>query len=131
MSLLSISPIDGRYQNKTELLSAYFSEFALIKYRIFVELEYFIELLDTIPANVNLNEDHKKFLRNIYHQFSLQDAERIKEIEETTRHDVKAVEYFIKEKLAASPLANLQEYVHFALTSQDINNTAHPIMLME
>jgi adenylosuccinate lyase len=131
MSLLAISPIDGRYQSKTEALNIYFSESALIKYRVFVEIEYFIELLDTLPLNIQLDEEQKKFLRTIYQEFSLSDAERIKEIEEITKHDVKAVEYFIKEKLATSKLSNYQEYVHFALTSQDINNTAHPVMLMD
>ncbi len=131
MSLYSISPIDGRYKSKTEALSPYFSEFALIKYRILVEIEYFIELLDTLPINVQLNEEQKSFLRNIYQSLTLSQAERIKQIELEINHDVKAVEYFIKEQLANTPLQNYREYVHFALTSQDVNNTAFPIMLMD
>jgi adenylosuccinate lyase len=124
--LQSISPIDGRYASKTTALQNYFSEFALIKYRVQVEILYFIELsaipLFTLPAS------KIKSIEKIYKQFSEADAQRIKAIEKTTNHDVKAVEYFIKEKLADLKLQKLSEFVHFGLTSQDINNTAIPML---
>lgn len=126
-SLYAISPIDGRYTNITHQLSAYFSEAALIEFRIFVEIEYFLSLCE-IPLPQLSGISHSKFteLRNIYKQFNQQDAERVKAIEQTTNHDVKAVEYFIKEKFDALGLAEVKEFIHFGLTSQDINNTAIP-----
>lgn len=128
--LTAISPIDGRYRDKNEELSLYFSEFALIKYRVLVEIEYFIQLstfgLTQLPA---LSEDKKKQLRAIYIDFSLADAETIKATEKITNHDVKAVEYFIKDKLDTLQLSNEKEFIHFGLTSQDINNTSVPLML--
>lgn len=130
--LLSISPVDGRYANQTKELANYFSEFALMKYRVRVEVEYFIAL-HTLSLSGFEKIDAAVFtkLRNIYLQFSLPDAERIKEIEKTTNHDVKAVEYFLKEKMKnLIPEKNL-EFVHFALTSQDINNTSVPLSLKE
>uniref|UniRef100_UPI004049C904 adenylosuccinate lyase n=1 Tax=Flavobacterium sp. TaxID=239 RepID=UPI004049C904 len=131
-ALQSISPIDGRYQSKTAPLVQYFSEFALIKYRIQIEIEYFIALRE-IPLKQLENIDTAIFpiLRKIYQDFSLEDAEKIKTIEKTTNHDVKAVEYFIKEKFDTLGLSDYKEFIHFGLTSQDINNTAIPLSTKE
>ena len=130
-NLTATSPIDGRYRNQTVDLSNYFSEFALIKYRVLIEIEYFIFLhkqnLDQFSKHV-INEDQ---LRNIYKDFSIADAETIKTIEKTTNHDVKAVEYFIKQKLEILNLNETSEFVHFGLTSQDINNTAIPLSIKD
>jgi adenylosuccinate lyase len=130
--LNAISPIDGRYRNKTESLQNYFSEEALIKYRVQVEIEYFIALCE-IPLPQLSNFDGTKFeeLRSIYKDFSAEDAQAIKEIEKTTNHDVKAVEYFIKQRFDALGLENHKEFIHFGLTSQDINNTAIPLSIKE
>ncbi|MDR1938980.1 MAG: adenylosuccinate lyase [Tannerellaceae bacterium] len=132
-TLTAISPVDGRYRNKTERLAAYFSEFALIKYRLQVEIEYFVALAGFLPELESLmTEENKEALRKIYRSFSVEDAVRIKEIEKTTNHDVKAVEYYIKEKIDALPsLCEYREFVHFGLTSQDINNTSVPLLLKE
>jgi adenylosuccinate lyase len=131
-SLNAISPVDGRYANHTASLSPYFSEFGLIQYRIKVEIEYFIALCELpLPALVSFNKDKISALRAIYEGFNIKDAEAIKEIESTTNHDVKAVEYFIKNKMEALELAEFKEFVHFGLTSQDINNTAIPLILKE
>lgn len=125
--LNAISPIDGRYRNTTEPLAAYFSEEALIKYRVFVEIEYFIALCELpLPQLKGVNKPVYASLRDIYKNFSSADAAQIKEIEKITNHDVKAVEYFIKEKLDALKLDEQKEFIHFGLTSQDINNTAIP-----
>lgn len=129
--LFAISPIDGRYRLKVAKLENYFSEFALIKYRIRVEIEYFIALTTIIPTLDTLSDNQKKELRDIYENLSLEQAERVKEIEKTTNHDVKAVEYFIKENLKDEQLKVYAEFIHFGLTSQDINNTAIPLMLKE
>ncbi|HDP76291.1 MAG TPA: adenylosuccinate lyase [Bacteroidales bacterium] len=131
-SLHSISPIDGRYANKTESLSGYFSELALIKYRVWVELEYFIALCE-IPLPQLQGFDKSKFtiLREIYKGFGESDALRVKEIEKVTNHDVKAVEYFLREKFDAYGLESYKEFIHFGLTSQDVNNTAFPAMLRD
>ncbi|NJB37916.1 adenylosuccinate lyase [Croceivirga sp. JEA036] len=130
--LNAISPIDGRYRNKTESLGNYFSEEALIKYRVLVEIEYFIALCE-IPLPQLADFDSSKFdaLREIYKQFSANDALAIKEIEKTTNHDVKAVEYFIKQKFDALGLEKHKEFIHFGLTSQDINNTAIPLSIKD
>lgn len=130
-ALHAISPIDGRYASKVNLLSNYFSEAALIKYRVRVEVEYYISLSKVLPQLANVNEDHYKALREIYISFSDEDATRVKEIEKTTNHDVKAVEYFIKEKLSSTDLKEQLEFIHFGLTSQDINNTAIPLSLRD
>lgn len=131
-TLTAISPVDGRYRNKAEVLSAYFSEFALIKYRVQVEIEYFITLSDVLPQLSGLASDEtRNALRQIYREFSLEDADRIKEIENTTNHDVKAVEYFIKEKFDVLSLQSYKEFIHFGLTSQDINNTSVPLSLKD
>lgn len=129
-SLTAISPIDGRYRSKVNNLANYFSEYALIKYRVHVEIEYFL-LLTTqdIAALADFPKEKEEALRQIYQNFTEEDAAKIKEIERTTNHDVKAVEYFIKEKLAALGLSQFEEFVHFGLTSQDINNTAVPLSL--
>jgi adenylosuccinate lyase len=130
--LNAISPIDGRYRNKVEKLADYFSEEALIKYRVHVEIEYFIALCE-IPLPQLSGFDTSKFesLKKIYLDFSTDDARAIKEIEKTTNHDVKAVEYFIKNKFDAVNLQQYKEFIHFGLTSQDINNTAIPLSLKD
>ena len=131
-TLTAISPIDGRYRGKCENLDRYFSEFALIRYRVKVEIEYFIALSATIEPLKAL--DARPFpgpLRDIYRNFSLDDARRIKEIESVTNHDVKAVEYFIKERFDTLGLAPFKEFIHFGLTSQDINNTSVPMSVSD
>ena len=126
-ALTAISPVDGRYSNKVENLWKYFSEFALIKYRVFVEIEYFIALCEIpLPQLSEINKNQIAELRKISENFSLENATRIKEIENVTNHDVKAVEYFIKEEFDKLGLAKYKEFIHFALTSQDANNTAIP-----
>src|SRR5690554_5315135 len=130
MSLKAISPIDGRYADRTAPLVPYFSEHALIRFRLKVEVEYFIALCRTdIPALRNVPEGAADRLRAVVDDFSDEDARRVKEIERTTNHDVKAVEYFLKEKLAELGLERFGEFVHFGLTSQDINNTAVPMTI--
>ncbi len=130
--LTAISPIDGRYHSKTKELQAYFSEFGLIKYRVLVEVEYFIALCEIpLPSLDGLSDQKKEELRNIYKAFSEEDANWIKETEKTTNHDVKAVEYFLKDKMKALGLESQLEFIHFGLTSQDINNTAIPLSLKE
>jgi len=128
--LSAISPIDGRYHNKVNELAPYFSEYGLFKYRVWVEIEYFIALSELdLKQFPRLSEENQTFLRTIYQNFTEEDAQEIKEIEKTTNHDVKAVEYFIKSKLKDTPMEDLSEFVHFGLTSQDINNTAIPFSL--
>lgn len=130
--LTSISPIDGRYRNKTEQLSAFFSEYALIKYRVLVEVEYFIALCELpLPQLKNIDKAVFPELQSIVKEFSEQDALYIKEIEKTTNHDVKAVEYFIKEKFDRLGLQAYKEFIHFGLTSQDINNTSIPLSIKD
>ncbi|HAI42854.1 MAG TPA: adenylosuccinate lyase, partial [Maribacter sp.] len=131
-ALSAISPIDGRYSSKTNSLSAYFSEEALIKYRVRVEIEYFIALCE-IPLPQLSSFDSSKFetLRKIYTDFTTADAQEIKEIEKTTNHDVKAVEYFIKKAFDNLGISEFKEFIHFGLTSQDINNTAIPLSIKE
>lgn len=126
-SLQAISPIDGRYRKTTESLSAYFSEEALIKYRVFVEIEYFISLCEAnLPGLEKFDKNQYTDLRQIHENFSETDALEIKETEKVTNHDVKAVEYFIKNKFDSLALQEYKEFIHFGLTSQDINNTAIP-----
>ncbi len=130
--LTAISPVDGRYRNKTEELDRYFSEYALIRYRVLVEVEYFIALCEFPLENLkSVNPSVFAGLRKIYEDFSLEDAQRIKEIENVTNHDVKAVEYFLKEKFDALNLQQYKEFIHFGLTSQDINNTAIPYSIKD
>ncbi len=130
--LTAISPIDGRYFSKTEQLSDYFSEFALIRYRVQVEIEYFIALAELpLPQLLQFKQSSFEKLKDVYRKFSEEDAKQIKEIEATTNHDVKAVEYFLKEKFRAMKLDKFSEFIHFGLTSQDINNTAVPLSLKE
>jgi len=128
--LTAISPIDGRYRSKTEVYTNYFSEYALIRYRVLVEVEYFISLCE-IPLKQleNVSTEIAPKLRVIYQNFTENDAQRIKDIEKVTNHDVKAVEYFLKEKFDALGLSSYKEFIHFGLTSQDINNTAVPLSL--
>ena len=138
--LTAISPIDGRYRGKTAELANYFSEYALIKYRVRVEIEYFITLCE-LPLPQLKDFDRSLFprLRNIYLEFSEEDAQRVKDIEKVTNHDVKAVEYFIKEKLDEMEKGGLgegyfehsREFIHFGLTSQDINNTSVPLSVKD
>ena len=133
--LTAISPIDGRYRGKTEPLADYFSEYALIRYRVRVEIEYFIALCELpLPQLMDFNHSLFDDLRNIYREFTPADAQRVKDIEAVTNHDVKAVEYFIKEKLDSMGLDNIErfkEFIHFGLTSQDINNTSVPLSIKE
>ena len=131
-ALTAISPIDGRYRGKVKELAPYFSEYGLMKYRIRVEIEYFIALSRfKIPQLEDFSKDHYGKLRELYHGFSEKDAAEIKEIEKTTNHDVKAVEYFIKKRFEKAGLTKYKEYIHFGLTSQDINNTAIPLSYKE
>ncbi len=129
-SILNISPVDGRYQSQVTKLRSYFSEFALIHYRVEVEIEYLIALgkcgLSQLPE---FSSSQTSDLRSIYQNFTIEDAKSIKEIEKVTNHDVKAVEYFIKEKIQTLGLEKYIEFIHFGLTSQDINNTATPLLL--
>lgn len=132
-TLTAVSPIDGRYRNKTERLADYFSEYALIRYRIRVEIEYFITLCELpLPQLASFNHDLFEQLRYIYRKFDESGAARVKEIENTTNHDVKAVEYFIKEEFdKIGGLDEYKEFIHFGLTSQDINNTSVPLSIKE
>lgn len=128
--LTRISPIDGRYASKTQELSNFFSEYALIKYRVWVELQYFIALVQLpLPQLKDFPEEKLIDLERLANQFDVAEAEKIKQIERTTNHDVKAVEYYIKDKLDQLGLSEFKEFVHFGLTSQDINNTSFPLML--
>ena len=128
--LSALSPVDGRYRQQVDELAVFFSEYALIKYRIYVEIEYFIALSEIpLPLLEGLSEKQKKRIKNIYENFTLEDAGRVKEIEKITNHDVKAVEYFIKDAFKDCGLEEYIEFVHFGLTSQDINNTAVPLSL--
>ena len=131
--LTAISPIDGRYRGKTDVLAAYFSEFALMRYRVRVEVEYFIALCELpLPQLTTVDRGVFETLRNIYRNFSEADAARIKEIEGVTNHDVKAVEYFLKEQFdKIGGMEPYKEFIHFGLTSQDINNTSVPLSLKE
>ena len=130
--LTAISPVDGRYRNKCERLDEFFSEYALIRYRVRVEVEYFIALCEIpLPQLATVDKDVFAALRNIYIDFSIADAEKIKEIESVTNHDVKAVEYFLKECFDRLGLEQYKEFIHFGLTSQDINNTAVPMSVKE
>lgn len=130
--LMSISPVDGRYRAQTEQLADYFSEFALIRYRVRVEIEYFIALCAIpLPQLVGVHPSLFPAMRKIYQEFTLKDASEIKATEKVTNHDVKAVEYFIKERFKKMGLERYIEFVHFGLTSQDINNTATPLSLLE
>lgn len=131
-SLNAITPIDGRYRRQVEELSSYFSEAALIKYRVKVEIEYFIALCQLpLPQLKDVNPDSFEAMRNIYRNFSIEDAKEVKEIEKTTNHDVKAVEYFLKRHFEALGLDKHKEFIHFGLTSQDINNTSVPLSLKD
>lgn len=131
-SLTAISPIDGRYRDKVESLSAYFSEYALIKYRVKVEIEYFITLCELpLPQLIKFDHEYFEDLRKIYQNFTVADAEEVKEIEKTTNHDVKAVEYFIKRRFDQLHLQPFKEFIHFGLTSQDINNTSLPCLCQD
>jgi adenylosuccinate lyase len=130
--LTAIGPIDGRYRRKVEELQSYFSEYALIRYRVWVEVEYFIALCQIpLPQLSGFDKSNFEKIRGLYRNFSLADAQKIKDIENITNHDVKAVEYFIKEKFDEWGIADFREFVHFGLTSQDINNTSIPMLLRD
>ncbi len=130
--LSAVTPIDGRYRKKTEELSPFFSEYALIKYRLKVEIEYFIALCEIpLPQLKSVDKSLFRNIRNIIADFTEKDAEKVKNIEKVTNHDVKAVEYFLKEKFDEFGLSEFKEFIHFGLTSQDINNTAFPMMLRD
>ena len=130
--LTAISPLDGRYRHKVDELDLYFSEFGLIRYRLMVEIEYFIALCDIpLPQLIDFKKDNFKVLRSIYEDFDLTDAEKIKEREKITNHDVKAMEYFLKERFFQSGWGRWSEFIHFGLTSQDINNTAIPLSIKD
>ena len=131
-ALMAVSPIDGRYQKQVAELGQYFSEYALIKYRIRVEIEYFIALCNIpLPQLEGFNKENFAALRDIYNTFTPENAEEVKEIEKVTNHDVKAVEYYIKKKFKELGIEQFSEFVHFGLTSQDINNTSVPLSLLE
>jgi adenylosuccinate lyase len=131
-NLTAISPIDGRYRHKTGELDGYFSEFALIKYRLMVEVEYFIALCEIpLPQLSDFGKENFTSLRELYEEFDIKEAERVKELERTTNHDVKAVEYYLKERFFKSGWGRWSEFLHFGLTSQDINNTAIPLSLKD
>ncbi len=131
-SLTAISPIDGRYRDKVDVLGEYFSEYALVRYRVLVEVEYFIALCEVpLPQLKDFDKDLFADLRSLYIDFTVEDAQKVKDIESVTNHDVKAVEYFIKEKFDALHLQKYKEFIHFGLTSQDINNTATPYSLRD
>jgi adenylosuccinate lyase len=131
-ALSAISPIDGRYSSTTEKLSPYFSEFGLIRYRVLIEVEYFIALCEIpLPELKKFPKGNYESLRSIYYTFNEAAAEQIKEIEKTTNHDVKAVEYYLKKEFDRLALSDFKEFIHFGLTSQDINNTATPLLLKE
>lgn len=131
-SLNAISPVDGRYHGSTQELAAYFSEAAIIRYRILVEVEYFIALCKIpLPQLAGFNRKHFARLRSVYNKFEQADALRVKEIEKTTNHDVKAVEYFLKERFDQLGMGPFREFIHFGLTSQDINNTAFPLAMRD
>jgi adenylosuccinate lyase len=131
-TLTAISPLDGRYYHSISLLSDYFSEYAYIRARVLVEVEYFIALCELpLPELKDIKQEHYTALQSLYQNFTEQDAVRVKEIEKVTNHDVKAVEYFIKEKFEALNLSQYKEFIHFGLTSQDINNTALPYLCRE
>ncbi len=129
--LLNISPIDGRYHEKTKELSDYFSEYALIKYRTIVEIKWLLYLLDKKIIDEAINKDEEQELLSIINNFSLNDAEKVKEIEKTTKHDVKAVEYFLQEKFKEKNLERLIPFIHITLTSEDINNTSYNLMIKD
>ena len=129
--LSAISPIDGRYFGITQNLASYFSEYGLMRYRVRVEVEYFIALTNTLSELSGFSKDQEAKLRDLYKNFTETDASAIKEIEKTTNHDVKAVEYFLKDKFDALGLSKHKEFIHFGLTSQDVNNTAVPLSLKE
>ncbi len=131
-NLTAISPIDGRYRHKTGELDGYFSEFALIKYRLMVEIEYFIALCEIpLPQLSDFGKENFTSLRDLYEEFDIKEAERVKDLERTTNHDVKAVEYYLKERFFKSGWGRWSEFIHFGLTSQDINNTAIPLSLKD
>lgn len=131
-TLTAISPIDGRYRSKAEVLENYYSEYALIRYRVKVEIEYFIALCELpLPQLAGIDKAIFPTLREIYTNFSVEDAQKVKDIESVTNHDVKAVEYFIKEKFDALKLDAYKEFIHFGLTSQDINNTSVPMLIRD
>ena len=130
-NLLNISPIDGRYHEKTKELSDFFSEYALIKYRVLIEIKWLIYLLDKGIVDESISKEEKNKILDIINNFSLNDAERVKEIEGTTKHDVKACEYFLQEKFTELNLSRLIPFIHITLTSEDVNNTSYSLMIKD
>ena len=129
--LLNISPIDGRYFNTTRCLSDYLSEYALIKYRVLIEIRWLIYLLDKHILNDIIKDNEKKQLLNIYNNFNLEDAKKVKEIEKEIKHDVKAIEYFLRDKFDELKLSRLKPFIHITLTSEDINNVSYNLMIKD
>ena len=127
-TLLNLSPLDGRYQSQTKPLQDYFSEYGLIKYRLCIEVEYYISLNEVLNFTTNLDEQNQKLIRDLYLEFDVNEAYKIKEIEKITNHDVKAVEYYLKEKIQQIDQDLPLEFIHFGLTSEDINNLAFSLM---
>ena len=130
-NLLNISPIDGRYHEKTKELSSFFSEYALIKYRVIIEIKWLIYIIENNIVNENINDSEKESILNIINNFNVNDAERVKEIEGTTKHDVKACEYFLQEKFTELNLSRLIPFIHITLTSEDVNNTSYSLMIKD
>ena len=129
--LLNISPIDGRYHDTTKVLNPYLSEYALIKYRVMVEIKWLLYLLEKKIINDKINEKEEKEINNIIINFDINDALKVKDIEKTTKHDVKAVEYFLRDKLNSLNLSRLNSFIHITLTSEDINNVSYNLMLKD
>ena len=129
--LLNISPIDGRYKNKVKDLENYFSEYALIKYRVFVELSWLKFIIKEKIVDEEITSSKEKSIDNIYKKFDVKEANRVKEIESTTKHDVKAIEYYLQEKFKELKLERLIPYIHITLTSEDVNNTSYNLMIKD
>ena len=130
-NLLNISPVDGRYHETTKELSNYFSEYALIKYRIFVEIKWLIYLLDKKILDDKITNTEKEKLLNIYNNFNLSEAHKVKDIESTIKHDVKAIEYYLRDKFKELKLARLNPFIHIMLTSEDVNNVSYNLMIKD
>ena len=128
--IFAVSPIDGRYRKSVKELAEYFSEYALIKYRIYIEIEYFIYLTQYLPELQNIGDTNILLIRDIYNNYELKDAKSVKNIEKKTNHDVKAVEYHLRNKFDDIGLGQYKEYIHFGLTSQDINSSANMLQIM-
>ena len=129
--LLNISPIDGRYKNKVKDLENYFSEYALIKYRLFIEISWLLFIINEKIINEEITLSEEKKINSIYDKFNLKEASRVKEIEAITKHDVKAIEYYLQEKFKKLKLERLIPFIHITLTSEDVNNTSYNLMIKD